>query len=58
MAIIPCPAQGINSSTSNSCDIFSFKLNASIPALDKIMASYSPLSNFLILVSTFPLINL
>ena len=58
MAIIPCPAQGISSLVLNSCVILFDKPKASIPALESKIASYSPFSNFFILVSTFPLISL
>ena len=58
IAIIPWPAQGISSSTLNSCEILCCKFKASTPAFERIIASYSPFSNFWTLVSTFPLISL
>ena len=58
IAIIPWPAQGISSSTLNSCEILCCKFKESTPAFERIIASYSPFSNFWTLVSTFPLISL
>ena len=58
IAIIPCPAQGMSSSTLNSCVILFCNFKESMPALESSIASNSPFSNFWILVSTFPLINL
>jgi len=39
MAIIPCPAHGINSSVLNSCVILFVKPKASMPALESKIAS-------------------
>ena len=48
-AIIPCPAHGTIFATSNSSVILFCKFKESIPAFDKMIASYSLFSNFLIL---------
>ena len=49
---------GISSLIEKTCEISFSKFKDFNPAKDKIIPSYCPSFNFLILVSTFPLINL
>ena len=53
IAIIPWPAQGTSFVTSNSSVILLCKFKDSIPAFDRMIASYSLFSNFLFVYQHF-----